>query len=590
MKIKGMNLQLGADTSELDKSFKSITDRSKGIQTQLKDVNKLLKFDPENVELLSQKQELLTQKIENSNEALKTLNEVQAKMNASGVSKTSDEYMALQREIEDTKISLSNLNKEATKTENALEEVSKKDPFAKLKTSITNFQNGLKDVGGKMQDFGGKLTANVTAPIAAGFALAVEGTKELRVTLSRLEVNADRAGISMEKTNEALRTLNGVSEDTGANVETLSNLMMAGLSENQMLEAIESLAGAVVAFPDTLKLEGLADGLQETLATGAAAGTFTELLERMGGNVETFNEGLEKAKKNGDATNYTLQELSKLGLADVHESFKTMNADQIEASNAAFDLQTNLAEIGAELEPIMTTIKGFVVEVLEWFNGLDDGSKATIGALVLIAAALGPVIGLVGTLTVAAGALGIAMGPFTAIIIGVVAGIAALVGIGVTLYKNWDIIKEKAGQLWQSIKDTFGKIGNFVKEIWKGITGAIKLPKFSIQGKFSILPPSVPSLKVNWYADGGIFNQPTLIPTMAGMMGVGEHRTGGEVVAPLKQLKSIIGEVVRANTSQPATIVNQFIVSGKQIASEIAPETDKVMGNIIDRSSRGIPR
>jgi hypothetical protein len=120
----------------------------------------------------------------------------------------------------------------------------------------------------------------------------------------------------------------------------------------------------------------------------------------------------------------------------------------------------------------------------------------------------------------------------------------------VLLYKNWDVIKQKAGALGTSIGAKWNQIKSKTSETWNGVKAAImnpinaakdgvrnainsilgffrglrlpeikipkiKLPHFNLKGKFSLLPPSVPKLDVNWYANGGIFNRPSVI-------GVGE--------------------------------------------------------------------
>lgn len=699
-KIRGITIEIGGDTSELVQSFNDVNERSKDIQKSLGDVNKLLKFDPKNMELLSQKSELLRQKLENSKVALAQLEDIQKKLDASGVSKTSDEYMALQREIEDTKISLNNLEKASESANKELNAVKPGVNWDKIQSKVKNVQKSLKDVGSKMQSFGNSLSMKVTAPLSAGFALVTEGTREFRDGLSKLEVNASMAGASLEETKDALKMLNGVTGETDSNIEAISNLLQAGFKDTQMLDLLEELSGAVIAFPDTLKIEGLADGLQETLATGKAVGPFSELLERSGVNLDTFNEGLAEAKKKGEGTNYALQQLSKLGLKKTYKGFKDVNKEQIEASDAAFDMQKNLAEIGKKLEPIMTKIKEFINGLLDWFNGLGSGGQTVVLALVGIVAAIGPVLSVLGSLiTVMAGLSGAsataatalatagtaATGTATAVATGttvmlgpialVVGAIAGVIAIGVLLWKNWETISAKASEIWNTITTTIGgavdgavnwirtkfqEVSNFLTGLWTGIqttasniwggitstiSGAVegikntvsgvwngikstttsvwngiksaitspvekakevvggvvdkikgifnfnwslpklKLPRVSITGGFSLFPLKVPKFSIDWFADGGIFNKPTIIPTLGGLKGVGEYRTGGEVVAPLDNLKSMINDSISEH--QP-TIINHsyFIVDGKEIATHIAPQTDIELGRLETMRSR----
>ena len=81
--------------------------------------------------------------------------------------------------------------------------------------------------------------------------------------------------------NEALLSFNAISGETDSSIEAISNLLQAGFNDNNLAQAVDALSGAVVKFPDTLKIESLADSLQETIATSAATGQFGELLERL---------------------------------------------------------------------------------------------------------------------------------------------------------------------------------------------------------------------------------------------------------------------------------------------------------------------
>ena len=69
-----------------------------------------------------------------------------------------------------------------------------------------------------------------------------------------------------------------------------------------------------------------------------------------------------------------------------------------------------------------------------------------------------------------------------------------------------------------------------------------KAATFSITGSFSLDPPSVPKLGINWYAKGAIFRQATILPTYSGLKGVGE--AGEEAVAPITLLRSYVEESV----------------------------------------------
>ena len=155
---------------------------------------------------------------------------------------------------------------------------------------------------------------------------------------------------------------------------------------------VDALAGASIKFKDTMKFEGMADGLKKNLATGAAIGPFAELLERSGIALDGFNEGLTAAIANGTQENYVLQELAKTGLAQTYEAYRANNEEMVKAEEANFRMQIAMAKLGAALEPILTPIIEKVTELINKFNEMDPAAQKITLAVLGIAAALGPVL------------------------------------------------------------------------------------------------------------------------------------------------------------------------------------------------------
>ena len=119
-KIRGITIELGGDASGLEQALQGVNKEIKNTQDQLKDVERLLKLDPKNTELLAQKQKLLGDQINNAKNKLDSLKKAQATMDANGVDKNSDQYMALQREIISTENELASLESAAKKTSDAM--------------------------------------------------------------------------------------------------------------------------------------------------------------------------------------------------------------------------------------------------------------------------------------------------------------------------------------------------------------------------------------------------------------------------------------------------------------------------------------
>ena len=286
----------------------------------------------------------------------------------------------------------------------------------KTKSALADVKNGLNDAADAAEDaadgftvakgaaaefIGNGLTAIVGAAknaISSLLGLA-DATKEYRTELAKVENAAEVAGASADYITDKWQDVGNVLGDEGAVAEGMNNLLAAGFTTQESMDSItKHLEGAALKWKDTLKFEGMADGLQETLATGAAVGPFAELLERSGVNLETFDKGLRKCTTDAEKQNYVLNQLSKLGLAEVSESYREQNKDLIAANKAQTDFTEKQAELGDKMQPVSTAIKsgfaGILDTILELTEGVDFEAFATeiSGAFDYVTAELLPAV------------------------------------------------------------------------------------------------------------------------------------------------------------------------------------------------------
>ena len=281
----------------------------------------------------------------------------------------------------------------------------------------------------------------------------VENTKELREDMSKLRTVADNTNNTWDDVNEQFKEFNAVSGETDSSVEALNNLMNTGLSGSQLAQAVDDLSGAVVAFPDTLKIESLADSLQETVATGSATGQFSELLGRCGVNIDNFNEQLGACSNQNERLNVAMETLNNTGMTEIGNKWKEQNKDLIENSNAQISYQQALANLGQTLTPIITKITEFATKLIEWFNGLSDGQKLFTGIVIGVIAIIPTLISLISGIVTIVTTLNITT--LACPVTWIIASIIAIIAIGVLLYTHWDTIKQKCSELWEWVKAKF---------------------------------------------------------------------------------------------------------------------------------------
>lgn len=182
----------------------------------------------------------------------------------------------------------------------------------------------------------------------------------------------------------------------------------------------------------------------------------------------------------------------------------------------------------------------------------------------------------------------------------VVAAIAALIAIGILLYMNWDTIKEKLGVLWDKIKDVFSKVFDTIaspfKKAWEFIKDMvdkikdvftfnisipkIKLPHFSIKPSGwelgDLLKGKIPSLGIDWYAKGGIFDRPTIFPTAGGFKGVGE--AGPEAVTPISVLQDYVRTAVKEGNGNEQLVTLMEAFMNRIMGLQVVMSTGEVVG------------
>ena len=468
--IRGITIEIGGDTTKLDKALSGTNKKLNETQKDLKAVEKALKMDPGNTELLEQKQRLLANAVEATGEKLNTLREA---------AKSADEalargqayeakYAPLKQEIDEVSASLKGLqaNQEQMSRDLASGKISTEtyNNFRKTIYETTQTLNGLKEKqkeveaefsGAKMnqrqydalqrelaetaKEFEdaeeaadkfnvttGKLSAG-TGKIAEGArkvqeatrgistaaagvltaaAATVPATEELRTSLSMLENNARQAGVGVDATKKAFEDLYVVSGETDSSVEAVSNLLQSGFTESNLQKAVEGLANAATTFPDTIKIESLADSLQETIATGSATGQFAELLDRMGIGAENFSESLALCTDQTQKQQLALSVLVDGPLHGAYEGWKQNNESLTENREATIRFQQAMADLAETILPAITSITDLMSELLDWFNSLPKGVQASIGVVLLFVAAISPIAGLIANIAIMTGIAG----------------------------------------------------------------------------------------------------------------------------------------------------------------------------------------
>lgn len=389
---------------EYRKAISDINKDMRVLSSEMKAASVEFDGNANSIQALSKKHDILSKEYDEQTRKIKTLQG--ALENAEKV------YDENSNQVKDWQIKLNNAEAELTKLDRELKTNEKYLDEAKTSTDGTaksidkygkeiniskdkteEFNKELDKVKSGIKDFG-KVAAGAVVGLTAALIGVTESTAEFRQDFSKLDMNARTAGASIDDVSEELKNLDAITGETDSNIEALSNLMAAGFKGDGLTQAVEALSGAVIKFPDTLKIEGLADGLQETLATGQAVGPFSELLERLGYNLGDFNTGLAKCTTEAERQQYALNYLAKTGLSNINDQYRKNNKTLIDNANAQYDLRENMSRIAETVAPSLNRAMQKVADTIENVNdndvlpslidGLDwviDNSDLVIGGI-----------------------------------------------------------------------------------------------------------------------------------------------------------------------------------------------------------------
>ena len=622
-RIAGITVEIGGDTTKLSTALKSVNSEIRSTQSQLKDVNHLLKLDPGNTELITQKHKLLAQAVSETKEKLQQLKEAAAQANeklANGEI-SQQQYDALQREIIATEQQLEKLEAQADKSAVALQ---------KLAATGEN----MKQLGDKISGVGITLTKNVTAPVIGLGTVAVKTAADFDSAMAQVQAVSGATGSDFEALREKAREMGSKTKFSATEAaEAMNYMAMAGWKTGDMLDGIEGIMNLAAASGEDLATTSdiVTDALTAFGLSASDSGHFADILAAASSNAntnvsmmgETFkycapiagslgysaedvaeaiglmaNAGIKSSQAGttmrkmmteltgelklsgsafGDVTvqtsnaDGTMREFGDI-LADLRVYFNQMTeseaaaaaetlvgktamsgflavmqaapadinklSDAIEhcdgkSQEMADIMQDNLTgqltilksqlqelaiSFGEILIPVIRDVVSFIQKIIDKLNAMDPHTKETIVRIAAIAAALGPVlivigkvISAIGTILTVLPAMGSAIsavtgvfGALNAVILAnpitlVIAAIVALVATFAILWNKCDAFREFWINLWNGIKDFFVGIWDGIKSVFSGVLDFIKNNTFAVKSIKAVLCRSYYPVGVSIY-------------------------------------------------------------------------------------------
>ena len=482
--IKGITIEIGGNTTPLQKALSDVNKSIKDTQKQLKDVDKLLKIDPSNIELLKQKQDLLNRavndtkdKLDKEREALRQLSEQDQ------TPEVTDKMNQLKRAIIEDEQALDSLKGQQKEFGSVAAQA-----IAAAGREVEAFGNKIQDVGKKLQPI---------SAAAGGFAAGMIGLGYSSVTAADdLNTLSKQTGLS----TDTLQKMKYASDLVDVSVEDITGAFtkmkkgMAGSPDAfddlgvSVTNADGSMRDAESVFNDTLKALSQIDN--ETERDQKAYEIFGKSADQLAGIIDDGGAALQEY---GDQA----EELGLIMSGDTLDSLNEIN-DKVDQSKA--QISAAAGELGATIAegilPLVDPIVAGIQKVTEFIQNLTPEQTnliLAVAGVIAVAAPLlsiiGGIISTIGTIMTIAPAISAALAALSGPIGIVIAAIAALIAIIVICITHWDQIKEKVKEVWNNITTYMSNLKEDVSNKWneikQNIAEKIQSIKTDLQEKWS---------------------------------------------------------------------------------------------------------
>lgn len=305
--IKGIIVEIGGDVSGLQNALSKVNTATSSLSKELRGINSLLKLDPKNTELLSQKQQVLSKNIEETSSKLQQLKKLQEQADdaiANGTEVSDENYRNLQREIINTENKLKQLQLQASNWTNA----GKK---------IEEFGSKVEKISSKISNLGSTLTTSLTLPVLAIGTAAVTTGNDFEAQMSRVQAIAGATGEELEKlTNQAMQLGAETTFSATQVAEGMENLASAGFTTQEIMDAMPGLlnlaasSGADLASASEYAASAIRGFGLEASSSAHVADVFAEASARTNAQVEDMGYAMKYIAPVANAMGLSIEEVA----------------------------------------------------------------------------------------------------------------------------------------------------------------------------------------------------------------------------------------------------------------------------------------
>jgi len=636
--IRGITIEIGGDTTKLGKALESTEKSSRSLQSELREIDQALKFDPSNVELIAQKQTVLTKNIGETKNKLDILKEAERQVIAQFErgEVAEEQVRALQREIIKCENALGDMESGLKDTNKKLDETG--DSAKDAEGGFTIMKGALADLVSNVIQ--GAVSA-IGDLIGSLFELS-EATEEYRIMQAKLEGSANTFGYSLEFASERYKEFYGYVGDDQMATNAITNLMGLGTSTESVSKLAEGAIAVWTAYGDSIPIEGLTESINETAQVGKVTGSLADALNWAGISEDEFNKKLERTRNTQERADLIAKTLNRT-YGDSKTTYDELSGSITDANRAELELKDTQAELGETMEPVntaFTELKNQALEailplvkdlatafldLLTWlkehpvaFKILTTVAITLATAFTVLATALG-IQALINGVTKAFSALNLTMLANPAVLI--TTAVIALVAGFIYLWNTSEEFREFWINLWETLKSAVSTavkaVSDFFSGLWSdiktGCSNAVKSVKEFFKGipdwfKKTITEPvkkfftntwdsiknagskAVQGIKNTWNSITGWFNNSIVSPISKYFSNMWKNLRSGasDAWSGIKNVFSNVTSWFRDKFSQAWGAVKNIFSTGGRIFDGIKEGITSAFKTIVNGIIRGI--
>lgn len=298
------------------------------------------------------------------------------------VTKANNAYNRQQKVVNDLGTQINNATADLNKMEKEMRDID--SSAGKASSSLDDLGDAADGIGGKVSGafsglkdsiLGGGIAGAVSGLVQSaisGIQNLINETMEYNKVMGTLEVASQQAGYSAEQTAQSYSQLYAILGDQQSSATALQNLQALGLSQQDLTVMIDGAIGAWAKYGDSIPIDSLAEGINETIRSGTVTGTFADVLNwaaQAAGNAGTaedeFNDKLQSTQDPAERARMVMDELARQGLPGLAEAFRETNPEIVAMNEANAHLQEALGTIGELLTPIVAGVTEAIAGLLE---------------------------------------------------------------------------------------------------------------------------------------------------------------------------------------------------------------------------------